>query len=134
MSLASILLSVGDNTSQAAADDFGSPVVLFFILAMLFALACAAFMVAAIASGLMLAIVGATCVALVIVAAITTAVASFNFALATLVWTRRPPLRRWMSAGWWGTCTLVAGPPVAIVFWWLHYRRPPAALPRHSLA
>lgn len=134
MPLASLLLSVGDNASQVAANDVGSPIVLFLLVAMLIALTCAAFIVAAVASGLILSIVGAACVAIIILAALAAAVASFNFALATLVWTRRPPLRRWMSAGWWGTCTLVAGPPVAIAFWWLHYHGRPVQPSNATLA
>ena len=93
-----------------------------FVVCLLAALALAAFVVAAVASGVMLAIVGAVCVALAIVGLMTIAVVCFNFALATVVWTRRPPVQRWLGSGWWGMLTLVGGPLVAVPFWWLHCR------------
>lgn len=86
MPLVSLVLSVDDNTPQVAADDSDSPIVLG--VAILISLACAA------STGPMLSIVGAACVAIMIPAALVAAVTYFNFALATLIWTRRPPLHR----------------------------------------
>ena len=121
MPLAPVLLAVVDAPSIAPLDEYGSPILLFFFILVLLALACAAFAVAAIASGLLLAIVGAICIAIVVIASLALAAAAVNFALATIVWTRQPPVRRWMSPGWWGTLTLATGPVAAIPFWWLHY-------------
>ena len=68
---------------DVGANDFGSPFLMVFVVCLLAALALAAFVVAAVASGVMLAIVGAVCVALAIVGLMTIAVVCFNFALAT---------------------------------------------------
>jgi hypothetical protein len=122
MSLALAQLALAGPTPDAAPDDFGSPFLLFFVLALLFALAAATFIVAALVSGTLLAMVGAACVALLILGSLAAAAASFNFALATLVWTRRPAIRRWMGTRGWGTLTLLAGPFAAVPFWWLHYQ------------
>lgn len=121
MLIAPVLLAVADAPADMATDEFGSPIVLFLLVALLIALVCAAFVVAAIASGIILAVVGAICVAIVVIASLLLAAAAVNFALATIVWTRRPPVHRWMSTGWWGALTLATGPIAALPFWWLHY-------------
>ena len=121
MLLAPLLLAIADVPADVATDDLGSPLILCLLVALLIALVGAAFVVAAVASGILLAIVGAVCIAIIVVASLLLAAAALNFALATVVWTRRPPVRRWISVGWWGTFTLATGPLAAVPFWWLHY-------------
>jgi hypothetical protein len=104
-------------------DDFGSPIVLALFLFAALVVVVIALVTAGAACGAVLAGIGLLAIAAVVVASILIAVFFAHLALATIVWTRRPPVRVLWGTPVWGLFTLLVGVFAAVPFWWLHYVR-----------